>query len=57
MTWSLVGKYPTIFDHEEVGEEAQRLYKDANELLDRVEREGLLKAARYVWSVPCCKRG
>lgn len=56
MTWSLVGKYPTIFDHEEVGEEAQRLYKDANELLDRVEREGLLKA-RGMWSVPCCKRG
>lgn len=44
MTWSLVGKYPTIFKHEEVGEEAQRLFHDANELLDRVEREGLLKA-------------
>ncbi|MDE1336353.1 methionine synthase [Vibrio aestuarianus] len=44
MTWSLMGKYPAIFDHEEVGEEAQRLFKDANELLDRVEREGLLKA-------------
>ncbi|MBE4112253.1 hypothetical protein HJ114_25290, partial [Vibrio parahaemolyticus] len=40
MTWSLVGKYPTIFKHEEVGEEAQRLFHDANELLDRVEREG-----------------
>lgn len=44
MTWSLMGKYPTILDHEEVGEEAKRLYKDANELLDRVEKEGLLKA-------------
>ncbi|KOO05173.1 methionine synthase [Vibrio nereis] len=44
MTWSLVGKYPKIFEHEEVGEEAQRLFKDANELLDRVEREGLMKA-------------
>ncbi|MFD2178873.1 methionine synthase [Veronia pacifica] len=43
MTWSLVGKYPKIFDHEEVGEEAKRLFKDANDLLDRVEREGLLK--------------
>ncbi|KOO10992.1 hypothetical protein AKJ18_31415, partial [Vibrio xuii] len=32
------------FEHEEVGEEAQRLFKDANELLDRVEREGLMKA-------------
>ncbi|AQM20448.1 methionine synthase [Vibrio anguillarum] len=44
MTWSLMGKYPTIFEHEEVGEEAQSLFHDANTLLDRVEREGLLKA-------------
>ncbi|MDV5170964.1 methionine synthase [Photobacterium rosenbergii] len=44
MTWSLMGKYPAILDHEEVGEEARRLFKDANELLDRVEQEGLLKA-------------
>ncbi len=44
MTWTLMGKYPKIFDHEEVGEEAKRLFKDANDMLDRVEREGLLKA-------------
>ncbi|MEZ9126380.1 methionine synthase [Vibrio splendidus] len=44
MTWSLVGKYPAIFNHEEVGEEAKRLFKDANDLLDRVQREKLLEA-------------
>ncbi|MFV8463488.1 methionine synthase [Vibrio campbellii] len=44
MTWSLVGKYPAILDHEEVGEEAKRLFKDANELLERVEKEKLLEA-------------
>ncbi len=44
MTWSLMGKYPAILDHEEVGEEARRLFNDANEFLDRVEREGLMKA-------------
>ncbi|WP_434566552.1 methionine synthase [Vibrio chagasii] len=44
MTWSLVGKYPAILEHEEVGEEAKRLFKDANELLDRVEKEKLLEA-------------
>jgi 5-methyltetrahydrofolate--homocysteine methyltransferase len=38
MTWSLVGKYPKILEHEEVGEEAKRLFKDANDLLDRVEK-------------------
>ncbi|WP_210442694.1 methionine synthase [Vibrio crassostreae] len=44
MTWSLVGKYPAILEHEEVGEEAKRLFKDANDLLDRVEKEKLLEA-------------
>ncbi|MFA0428394.1 methionine synthase [Vibrio sp. 10N.222.51.C5] len=44
MTWSLVGKYPAILDHEEVGEEAKRLFKDANDLLDRIEKEKLLEA-------------
>jgi hypothetical protein len=32
MTWSLSGKYPTILRHEVVGEEAQRLFDDANVL-------------------------
>ncbi|GAD80615.1 methionine synthase [Vibrio ezurae] len=44
MTWTLMGKYPAILDHEEVGEEARRLFKDANDILDRVERDGILKA-------------
>ncbi|MGF1740686.1 methionine synthase [Vibrio profundum] len=44
MTWSLMGKYPAILDHEEVGEEAQRLFIDANEMLDKVEKQQLLKA-------------
>ena len=44
MTWSLVGKYPAILEHEEVGEEAKRLFKDANDLLDRIEKEKLLEA-------------
>ncbi|MGR5541164.1 vitamin B12 dependent-methionine synthase activation domain-containing protein, partial [Vibrio campbellii] len=43
MTWSLVGKYPKIFEHEEVGEEAQRLFADANEWLDKIESQQLLK--------------
>lgn len=42
MTWSLSGKYPTIFEHELVGEEAKRLYKDANDLLDKVESESMM---------------
>ena len=45
MTWTLMGKYPAIFEHEEVGEEAKRLFNDANDWLDKIEREGLLKAS------------
>ncbi|KMV30115.1 methionine synthase [Photobacterium swingsii] len=44
MTWSLSGKYPTILRHEVVGEEAQRLFDDANALLDEIEAKGTIKA-------------
>lgn len=57
MTWSLVGKYPAILEHEEVGEEAKRLFKDANDLLDRVEREGLMKASGICALYPAASIG
>ncbi|MDX1303777.1 methionine synthase [Photobacterium sp.] len=44
MTWSLSGKYPTILKHEVVGEEARRLFDDANRLLDEIERNGMMTA-------------
>lgn len=40
MTWSLAGKYPRILNDEIVGEQAQQLFTDANELLDRFEQSG-----------------
>ena len=42
--WELAGRYPKIFEHPAYGDEARKLYADANELLDRIEREGLLTA-------------
>ena len=39
MTWSLAGKYPRILEDEVVGEEAQRLFKDAN-LRQQTEKVG-----------------
>ncbi|WP_217514969.1 methionine synthase [Vibrio metschnikovii] len=57
MTWSLMGKYPAILQHEEVGEEAQRLFHDANTLLDRVEREGLLQAKGICGLFPAASVG
>ncbi|MBA2294807.1 MAG: B12-binding domain-containing protein, partial [Actinobacteria bacterium] len=42
--WELKGRYPAILDDPEKGEVARELLDAANELLDRVEREGLLIA-------------
>lgn len=57
MTWTLMGKYPKIFEHEEVGEEAKRLFDDANEWLDKIEREGLLKASGICALLPAASIG
>ena len=36
MTWQLSGKYPQILHHELVGEEATKLFNDANAMIDDV---------------------
>lgn len=42
MTWSLAGKYPRILEDDVVGEEACRLFKEANAMLDELDRTGAL---------------
>jgi 5-methyltetrahydrofolate--homocysteine methyltransferase len=42
-TWELRGVYPKIFQHEKHGEEARKLFADAQTLLDGIIREKLLK--------------
>ena len=42
MVWEMHGRYPQIFEHAEYGVEAQKLFDDANMLLDRIEKENLL---------------
>ncbi len=44
LTWSLAGKYPRILDDEIVGAEAQKLFADANSMLDKLCQTGELKA-------------
>jgi 5-methyltetrahydrofolate--homocysteine methyltransferase len=41
-TWELRGVYPKILQHEKHGEEARKLFADAQDLLQRVIRERLL---------------
>jgi 5-methyltetrahydrofolate--homocysteine methyltransferase len=42
IAWDLSGNYPRIFEDEEKGEEARRLFDDANAMLDRIERRQAL---------------
>src|SRR5262249_31362710 len=41
-TWELRGVYPKIFEHEKHGEEARKLFNDAQTLLKRIVSEKLL---------------
>ena len=43
-TWELRGKYPKIFEDEYVGEEAKKLFADANRMLDQVIEHNWLTA-------------
>ena len=51
-TWMLTGKHPDILDDDEVGEQAQALFDDAQELLDRIVEENLLKAKAVIGFYP-----
>jgi 5-methyltetrahydrofolate--homocysteine methyltransferase len=44
LTWELKGKYPRILDDPQFGEAAQKLFADAQTLLDRIVDKRLLKA-------------
>jgi 5-methyltetrahydrofolate--homocysteine methyltransferase len=47
-TWELTGRYPAILKDNKVGTEAQKLFNDAQELLQRLVKEKWLKAAAVV---------
>ena len=55
--WEVPGKYPDLFDDETVGEHARSLFDDATEMLDRIEREGLLEARAVVGLFPASAVG
>lgn len=47
-TWELHGKYPNILEDKIVGEEAKKLFKDANALLDKIIAEKWLTAKAVI---------
>lgn len=57
IAWQLKGKYPSIFDDEEVGSEAKKLFDDANELLDTLCEEAHLSARGVVGIFPANAEG
>jgi 5-methyltetrahydrofolate--homocysteine methyltransferase len=44
VVWQLRGKFPDILNDPRFGNEARKLFDDANRLLNRIEKEKLLKA-------------
>ena len=56
-TWDLHGRYPDILEDEVVGEEARKLFKDANDMLDKIITEGWLTAKVVLGFFPANKKG
>jgi len=51
-TWMLKGKFPAIFENETVGEEAKKLYDDAQTMLDEIIAGKQLRANAVVGLFP-----
>lgn len=50
--WQLKGRYPRILDDPEKGEEARKLYADAQAMLERIIEEKQLRAAAVIGLFP-----
>jgi 5-methyltetrahydrofolate--homocysteine methyltransferase len=52
LSWELAGKFPRILEDEVVGEEATRLFADANAMLDQLEKDQSVRCAGIVGLFP-----
>ncbi|AZZ99075.1 methionine synthase [Pseudoalteromonas sp. R3] len=57
MTWTLAGKYPRILEDEVVGEEAKKLFADANTMLDELIAKGSLQPLGVIGLFPANRVG
>jgi len=55
--WELSGAYPRIFEHPQKGEQAKKLYEEAQRWLDRIEKEHLLEARAICGLFPAARIG
>jgi 5-methyltetrahydrofolate--homocysteine methyltransferase len=56
-TWELRGSYPKIFEDKSVGDEARKLYDDAQTLLNKIVKEKLLAAKAVIGFWPANTNG
>jgi 5-methyltetrahydrofolate--homocysteine methyltransferase len=56
-TWMLAGRYPGIFNDSAVGQEAKRLFDDANKMLDDIIANNSLQANGVVAFYPASRKG
>jgi len=56
-TWELNGRYPEILTHPKLGEEANKLYQDAQSLLRRIVEQELLGAQGVAGLFPANSAG
>lgn len=52
VVWQLRGKFPEILDDPKIGEEARKLYNDANKMLDEIIEKDLITANGVVGIYP-----
>jgi 5-methyltetrahydrofolate--homocysteine methyltransferase len=52
IAWQMKGKFPEVLEDDKYGEEAQKLYDDANQLLDKIIDQKLLKARAVLGLYP-----
>lgn len=57
LTWEMRGKYPLIFDDPDLGEEAKKLFADANHLLDEIIANRILEARGVFGLFPASSSG
>jgi 5-methyltetrahydrofolate--homocysteine methyltransferase len=56
-TWMLKGKFPKILKDDVVGDEATKLFNDANDLLDKIISKDQLKAKAVIGIYPAYSEG
>ncbi len=55
--WELKGSYPKILAHPEKGYEANKLFDDAQRMLEQIKKQGWIKAAAVIGLFPAQRKG